>query len=165
MILNEMIDLQKILDYKILSERELDSQETMPDRLLALYVEIGECANEWRGFKYWSDDQEARRPKMLEEYVDNTHFIVSVGNHYGYIESDKNYEPTPFHENISVTNQFLDIFLCLTELISYPRKEVFEELLLRFLALGKMVNFSENQILAAYRKKNEVNHTRQETNY
>lgn len=28
--------------------------------LLALQVELGECANEWRGFKKWSKDQEPR---------------------------------------------------------------------------------------------------------
>ncbi len=36
-----------------------------PDRLekliLALLVEVGECANEWRGFKFWSNNQESNR--------------------------------------------------------------------------------------------------------
>jgi dimeric dUTPase (all-alpha-NTP-PPase superfamily) len=36
-----------------------------PDRfektILALLVEVGECANEWRGFKYWSKNQEPAR--------------------------------------------------------------------------------------------------------
>ena len=35
-----------------------------PDRfeklVLALLVEVGECANEWRGFKFWSKDREPR---------------------------------------------------------------------------------------------------------
>lgn len=35
-----------------------------PDRLekliLALLVEVGECANEWRGFKFWSKNQKPR---------------------------------------------------------------------------------------------------------
>lgn len=29
--------------------------------ILALLVELGECANEWRGFKFWSKNQEPRK--------------------------------------------------------------------------------------------------------
>ena len=40
-----------------------------PDRfeklILALLVEIGECANCWRGFKFWSKDQEPRTEKRI----------------------------------------------------------------------------------------------------
>lgn len=46
---------------KVLRDR-IDYNE--PDRfnklVLALLVEIGECANEWRGFKFWSKDQKPR---------------------------------------------------------------------------------------------------------
>jgi dimeric dUTPase (all-alpha-NTP-PPase superfamily) len=47
-----------------------------PDRfnklILALKVELGECANEWRGFKFWSVNQiphtsAVRVPTMMEE--------------------------------------------------------------------------------------------------
>lgn len=46
--------------------------------VLALLVELAECANEWRGFKFWSKDQEPRnkakcpncRGKGFNEYFD-----------------------------------------------------------------------------------------------
>jgi dimeric dUTPase (all-alpha-NTP-PPase superfamily) len=70
-----------------------------PDRfnklILALLVELGECANEWRGFKFWSvnqiphtsavrvptmmeEDKEYYNP-LLEEYVDGLHFVLELG--------------------------------------------------------------------------------------
>ncbi len=39
---------------------ELRGQNNLDWKLLALQVELGECANEWRGFKKWSKDQEPR---------------------------------------------------------------------------------------------------------
>jgi dimeric dUTPase (all-alpha-NTP-PPase superfamily) len=58
-------------------------------------VELGECANEWRGFKFWSvnqlphtsavrtpcmmeEDKEYYNP-LLEEYVDGLHFVLELG--------------------------------------------------------------------------------------
>jgi dimeric dUTPase (all-alpha-NTP-PPase superfamily) len=57
-----MMDLTKLYEtQKILRDR-INYNE--PDRLnkliLALLVELGECANEWRGFKFWSKNQEPR---------------------------------------------------------------------------------------------------------
>ena len=40
---------------------ELKEQNNLEWKILALQVEIGECANEWRGFKKWSKDQESRK--------------------------------------------------------------------------------------------------------
>ena len=61
-------------------------------------MEIGELANEWRGFKFWSKDQEPRSKEpltargkpyynpLLEEYADVLHFIC---NYKTVIENDK----------------------------------------------------------------------------
>lgn len=49
-----------------------------PDRfnklILALLVEIGECANEWRGFKFWSKDQEPRLEVLCHACNGQGHF-------------------------------------------------------------------------------------------
>ncbi|MGN7286931.1 dUTP diphosphatase [Shouchella rhizosphaerae] len=34
--------------------------DRLPYLILALQVELGECANEWRGFKFWSENREPR---------------------------------------------------------------------------------------------------------
>jgi dimeric dUTPase (all-alpha-NTP-PPase superfamily) len=56
------MDLTKLFEtQKILRDR-INYNE--PDRfnklILSLLVELGECANEWRGFKFWSKDQDPR---------------------------------------------------------------------------------------------------------
>lgn len=58
--LTPLFQMQKVLRDRI--------GYTKPDRLgnlvLAFLVEVGECANEWRGFKFWSKDQKPRTTKI-----------------------------------------------------------------------------------------------------
>ena len=50
------------------------------DRLLALFVEVGEFANATRCFKYWSKKPSESKERLLDEYVDMLHFWLSIGN-------------------------------------------------------------------------------------
>lgn len=61
MNLEQMYKMQCELDERIIKDKDLEGVDLMPNTLLALLVELGECANEWRGFKHWSDRQEPKR--------------------------------------------------------------------------------------------------------
>lgn len=62
MNLTKLFETQATLDEHIMQEHpELKGQNNLDWKLLALQVELGECANEWRGFKKWSKDQEPRK--------------------------------------------------------------------------------------------------------
>jgi len=61
MNLTKLFETQKALRDRINYQRE-DRFEKL---ILALLVELGECANEWRGFKFWSKDQESRTFKRI----------------------------------------------------------------------------------------------------
>lgn len=61
MNLTKLFETQAKLDEHIMQEHpELRGQNNLDWKLLALQVELGECANEWRGFKKWSKDQKPR---------------------------------------------------------------------------------------------------------
>lgn len=61
MNLTKLFETQAKLDEHIMQAHpELRGQNNLDWKLLALQVELGECANEWRGFKKWSKDQEPR---------------------------------------------------------------------------------------------------------
>src|SRR6185312_3767022 len=88
MNLIKLFETQSKLDARIVEEKSLQGRDMLPEKILALLVELGELANEWRGFKFWSNKQSpAIRPSnpiehgnpMLEEYVDCLHFILSIG--------------------------------------------------------------------------------------
>ncbi|OQP08284.1 dUTP diphosphatase, partial [Geobacillus thermoleovorans] len=72
--------LQKLFE----AQRELDEhidkihpreKTRLEEKILALQTELGEIANEWRQFKFWSNDREPRTERLLEEYVDGLHFV------------------------------------------------------------------------------------------
>ncbi|MGA4837035.1 dUTP diphosphatase [Bacillus velezensis] len=60
MNLQKMFEMQKVLDERIIKEKGLEGQDLLPNLILALQVELAECANEWRGFKHWSNNQKPR---------------------------------------------------------------------------------------------------------
>lgn len=59
--LSDLYEKQKELDARIIKEKGLEGVDLLPNTVLALQVEIAELANEWRGFKHWSNNREPRR--------------------------------------------------------------------------------------------------------
>jgi dimeric dUTPase (all-alpha-NTP-PPase superfamily) len=175
MNLVKLFEMQKVLRDRIAYNE--------PDRfnklVLALLVELGECANEWRGFKFWSKNQEPRTKKfdedydlihmescgleqsnpLLEEYVDGLHFVLELG-----IECNISpmiiTAPVEFDNN---TEAFITVFNYVT---TYQYDQSFYiDMLDHYLGLGKSLGFTWEQIEQAYLAKNTINHQRQEENY
>src|SRR5699024_6484098 len=59
MNLEKLFKMQKELDERILDRfPELRNEDLLDKKILALQVELGELAQKWRGFKFWSKNQE-----------------------------------------------------------------------------------------------------------
>jgi dimeric dUTPase (all-alpha-NTP-PPase superfamily) len=153
-----------------------------PDRfnklILALLVELGECAQEWRGFKFWSvnqiphtsairvptmmdEDKEFYNP-LLEEYVDGLHFVLELGLELNF-NTDLFLYSTEQYDDVNA--QFIWIHNTVTEVYMYGTEEKYELLLGEYLGLGEMLGFTWEQIEQAYFEKNKINHQRQEVGY
>lgn len=66
MNLEKLFEMQKVLDQKIYDRFPGLKEEPWDWKITALLTEIGECANEHRGFKRWSDDKEPRTSEIIE---------------------------------------------------------------------------------------------------
>ncbi|MCY8890263.1 dUTP diphosphatase [Bacillus spizizenii] len=188
MNLEKMFEMQKALDERIIKEKGLEGQDLLPNLILALQVELAECANEWRNFKHWSNDREPRTKHpletspngafrkggnpLLEEYVDCLHFILSIGNRIGFNNDAtiqqimRRAEERELETNIGIVKAFsrlmslvFGFYFWIENVGTYVR--FFE----RFLNLGEMLGFTPEQIEAAYMEKNAVNHKRQQEGY
>jgi dimeric dUTPase (all-alpha-NTP-PPase superfamily) len=156
-----------------------------PDRfnklILALLVELGECANEWRGFKFWSvnqtphtsavrvpcmmdEDKEFYNP-LLEEYVDGLHFVLEIG-----LEREETTLTVPYDEGWilkkqTITEQFNSLFDVIGNFSKYRTVGNYSVTLDLYIGLGEMLGFTWEQIEQAYMEKNKINHERQDKNY
>jgi len=180
--LENLFKTQKLLDDRIMDEHKLHGQDLLPKKILALQVELGELANEWRGFKFWSRDQEPRTKKyssdylvlpdgteiekesnpLLEEYVDCLHFILSIGND---LKIDIKEWSIDRFLNKTILGQFSQTYYVISDLQFEPNKIDLVIVLEHFLALGEMLGFTTDQIEQAYYQKNKINHQRQTDKY
>lgn len=187
--LEQLYEMQKVLDAKTIKEKGLEGQDLLPNTVLALQVEIAELANEWRGFKHWSNDREPRTRKvhsdrdayletnpLLEKYVDCLHFFLSIARQLE-LPADDLYVWDDIAEG-DTTILFTDLLhnvgvILADRMLANPIKDVqafrrshFRPALFIFYALGEQrLGFTFEQIAEAYVKKNRVNHERQANGY
>lgn len=184
MNLVKLFEMQKALDDHISEEQSLTSLP-FTKRCLALVVELGECANEEKSFKFWKVP-ENRKPNteglknpfglkdvqvlynpLLEEYVDCLHFIISLGLSIG-IDPSKVGTVVIYRDKmkrISLANHNLNL---IQKVVNFNYKRTISrwfDIYNNFLLLGALLGFDLEQIEKCYYEKNEENHKRQEGKY
>ena len=207
MNLQPLFETQAKLDKRIVEKKGLQGQDLLDKKILALQVELGELANEHRGFKFWSENQEPRTKiehlcpycdqgkvedypgspnvetcgscngdyvisesnPLLEEYVDCLHFILSIGNELGIA-----YEVVDIRDYTEHTTTFVfsGLFFQISNLEEdlynhreYKLESDYGMIFQVFLALGKKLGFTWEQIEESYFAKNKINHERQANGY
>lgn len=164
MILKELFEQQKKLDERIIKEHYLEGKDLFKNTIVALLVELSECANEIRFFKHWSNKKPSSRDVILEEFVDVLHFALSIGNMLEE-ENLKEREYTPRHKSYSFAENFLNINRLAISLADTRNCIVYIGLIEELLDLAIKLGFTVKAIEMAYYKKNEINFKRQEQGY
>src|SRR5690554_6230630 len=100
MTLHKLFKMQHDLDQYILTEHGLQEEDLVDEKMLALFVEVGELANETRCFKFWSNKSASARAHILEEFVDGVHFILSIGLDLGYSKRPISLQSAHSNENL-----------------------------------------------------------------
>jgi len=166
----ELLLIQKQLDDRIESKHPLKpGEDRRVKRQLALFVELGELANEVRVFKYWSHDQKPRmqafsamwsskcKNPTLEEAADVMHFMLIIANELRIKDAGLS-----VLRKMSLEEQFLELFDH-TRTIYHPENWHWTWSL--FLGLIDMLGFKWAQLCEAYIAKNAENIRRLETGY
>ncbi|MED1602624.1 dUTP diphosphatase [Alkalihalophilus marmarensis] len=167
MNLPKLFEIQKVLREHI-AESCKDIDVLVEERILALYVELGELANETRCFKYWIQKPPSIKKKILEEYVDGLHFVIELGLDFGH-EDCEYWGEDPSQQKI--VDQFLELYRRIEAISLFVKLEKavelpsYEHLLTGYINIGKALGFTWDQIEQAYLEKNEINHKRQEIGY
>lgn len=157
----KLFAMQKKLDDYIEENNELEKEDLLNQKILALIVELGELANETRSFKFWSKKKETDLLAITEEYIDGVHFILSLGLEKGYTFNGK---PSSV-KNRTVNEQFLLLYELIISFKNNPSLDNYEELFSSYLGLGQLLELTAEEIQASYFDKNEVNFERQDVGY
>ena len=163
-MLCELTDLyknQKELDLEIAKNHNITYQSTRNKRTLALFVELGEFANATRTFKYWSNKGPESKERVLDEFADGLHFILSLGIDQGFevdsieVEDDEN----------SLTNTLLKTYELTSIFYSCQTLSNYLSVFISYLRCLFKLGFTWQEARDAYYLKLQENHVRQETNY
>ncbi|MCU5414810.1 dUTP diphosphatase [Bacillus wiedmannii] len=170
-----MLNIQKIfeaqdkLDRKVVEVHGLEGQNLTGDVTQALYTELGELSNEIGFFKYWKKNKKNDKARQYDEWADCMHFIASLGNKYGHVETillekikdgfekDVNYAietQIPYHELFEIIykaqlNSVKDYVISLAALV----------------VIGLKLGMTYEEMEKAYFDKNQVNYDRLASGY
>ncbi len=172
MKLEKLFNIQRVLDERIEMEYPpVDGEDRFQKKILALQVELAETANEWLGFKFWSNNQKPNviqydqggtlHYPLLEEFVDGLHFILSIGvdHHNEYIEN-YDYQPVKRTDVDTIEERFSYLMSDVNAVNnSYDYICCFNN----FIELGQALGFTWEQVTEAYIRKNSINHARQDS--
>ena len=174
MDLSKYFTMQKQLDQHIVKGRSLEGVSMIQEKILALYTELGELANELPEiFKFWSGKKN-NYEKALKEYVDVMHFLLSVGldlrMDFEELCVGDQYADYTAERPVETFNKLFECVSEFGEVANYGNRSdlifVYEVTLNVFLGLGeKHLHFTLGQIESAYFEKNQINHKRQESGY
>ncbi|MFJ7753355.1 dUTP diphosphatase [Peribacillus muralis] len=158
----KLLEMQAALDEHIQTKHDLNAENLVERKILALLVELGELANETRCFKFWSLKGPAEKETILAEYVDGIHFILSLGIEIGFVPEI----PSAAKEHgADLTAQFIEIYGYISEFRTKLTETAYQKVFAEYLSLGEMLGFSAADVEQAYVSKNEVNYERQKQGY
>lgn len=174
MDLATLYEAQAKLDADIIEKKHLQGKNLLPNKMLALNVELGELSQEVQGeWKYWKEHTIRDDKRVLDEFVDVLHFALSVGNEYGYVAARRMIGNT--QRAVTINEQLIATFDSVNDFWKsiggwlttddLSKFYSYENMIEKILELGNMLGFTDDQIETAYFKKNAINHERQEADY
>lgn len=152
---------QKELDVDIQKRHNLSYEETMEKRSLALFVELGELANATRCFKYWSNKPSEERSRVMDEYADGMHFLLSLGIAHNIEVTAYEYK----EEKQDLTNLILQMYEAISAFINESDTSHYKEMFEIYLLIAYALDMSKDDIFESYLLKLGVNYQRQKNNY
>ena len=159
--LQKMYQKQYELDLEIANNHHITYEETKDKRLLALLVELGEFANATRTFKFWSFKASESKERVLDEFADGLHFLLSLGLAYNFKLDTVEVESNEKDLTAAILKAYDDI----NDFYLERTFTMYAKMFVGYLKILAMLGYTWQDAYDAYFLKLEENHHRQETNY
>lgn len=145
MNLTKLFNDQKVVRAKIIETHNLEGLDLLPNLILALQVELGELANEWRGFKHWSNDCKPRYHrkewKIIKDVQIKNELITNM-------DAEINYAAVELVESKPLLEEYADCLAFILEIglelrfeinendLDYVKDERLSNITVMFLQIG-----------------------------
>ena len=157
---SQLFEMQKQLD-RYIEETQNIQHDVFDEKGLALLVELGELANETRCFKFWSTKGPSERSVILEEFVDSIHFMLSLG----YMRDFRLNEWPVVMEEADLTKCFITATQTVLTFLQHQTEENYKDIWTQYSLIAYNLGFTVEDIIEAYKLKNEKNYERQRNGY
>lgn len=143
-----LIKFQKEASIEFVIDSTLSDYKILARKNLELNVKISDLARATNCYKYWiNDDTVLDDNKIFEEYISCFKQIISLGLHNNYTDIE---EVTAETSEYCISDEFINLFIDINDLIISPSKDHFITLIEDFLSLSISLGFSENLILDGF---------------
>jgi dimeric dUTPase (all-alpha-NTP-PPase superfamily) len=156
--LKTQFEMQAVVDNLIYEKHSISNPwDKKEELILAVFDEICELMNRMRIHKFWSNKGMDAREKMIEEYVDTWHFLLSIGN---IIEMPTTHFGIEIRQTF--TQQFRSILFTANDIFTPIGWHLFTS---QWKGLGHMMGYTEDEVIKAFERKHDINIRRQKNGY
>ena len=156
----ELFDMQRALD-QFIEQTQNITKDVFNEKGLALVVELAELANETRCFKFWSTKGPSEKSVVLEEFVDSIHFMLSLG----YMREFTLEEWPVVSQKADLTQCFINANQAVLTFLHEQTESNYKAIWQQYSIIAYNLGFTVEEIIEAYKAKNEKNYERQRNGY
>ncbi len=151
MNLQNFFKVQDEANKLLVMDKTLNDYKLTARKLLSLHVKLSDLANETKCFRYWEEeDNSPSKDAIMTKYIDCLSHILTIGLDKNYSDL-KEVDLNPNDDCLS--DQFLNLFIDLNDIIISPSKDHYQTLFEDFMTLGISLGYSESIIDDKYHSK------------
>ena len=129
---------------QLIIDRSLSEYKIWARKHLELHTKISNLAEETNSYKYWiEEDKEINKEVLFKKYLDCFATIINIGIDKKY---DSLEEVAIKPNDYCLSDQFLNLFIDLNDLIISPSEDHYITLIEDFISLGITLGYSKTQI-------------------
>lgn len=139
-----LVESEKEKNNQKLINEDLSQYKLFARKHLELQVKLSALAEETQCYKYWIDnDNDLNKELIFNKYIDFLSHVISLGLDKDYIDTyDISLKPNDY----CLSDQFLNLYIDINDLIISPSSDHFFTLLEDILSLGITLGYSEEII-------------------
>lgn len=143
-----LVESEKEKLNQILINEDLSQYKLFARKHLELQIKLSALAQETNCYKYWVDtNSDLNKEVIFDKFIDFLSHVISLGLNKNYID---NYEITLRPNDYCLSDQFLNLYIDINDLIISPSSDHFFTLLEDILSLGITLGYSEEKIKDAF---------------